>query len=140
MPTCVVLEVVRDSLTAKKTLHMIKPLVLTALVALGGCATASNTYLNNGQKGLTIDCSGQALSWANCYEKAATSCPSGKYKTVGATGVPASKPEEVAAGAPTAAAPGAVTASAGSTTASPAPTATDVGTFQARTLVISCNQ
>ncbi|RMT83099.1 putative Lipoprotein [Pseudomonas savastanoi pv. nerii] len=50
--------------------------LLSIIVALGltGCATASNTYLKNGRQGLSIDCSGEAMSWASCYEKADASC------------------------------------------------------------------
>ncbi|KPY99751.1 hypothetical protein ALO43_200118 [Pseudomonas tremae] len=38
--------------------------LLSIIVALGltGCATASNTYLKNGRQGLSIDCSGEAMS------------------------------------------------------------------------------
>ena len=49
---------------------MDKILALTAALALAGCTTASDTLLKNGEQGLTIDCSGEANSWASCYEKA----------------------------------------------------------------------
>lgn len=53
---------------------LISFLPLIALAALTGCATSQTTYLNNGEQGLSIDCSGEANSWATCYEKADASC------------------------------------------------------------------
>lgn len=49
--------------------NMIRILSIIAVLGLTGCATASNTYLKNGKQGLSIDCSGEAMSWASCYEK-----------------------------------------------------------------------
>ena len=54
-------------------------LPMIALLALTGCATSETTYLNNGEQGLTIDCSGEANSWATCYEKADASCAGTGY-------------------------------------------------------------
>ncbi|MCU1729432.1 hypothetical protein NTD86_20880 [Pseudomonas sp. 7P_10.2_Bac1] len=68
---------------------MNKTLALLALLALGGCATATETYLVDGQQALSIDCSGEALSWDKCYEKAEASCPSKGYTIVGTKGTPA---------------------------------------------------
>lgn len=68
---------------------MNKYLALLALLALGGCATASNTYLADGQQGLSIDCSGEAMSWGKCYEKADASCAGTGYAIVGSDGSPA---------------------------------------------------
>jgi hypothetical protein len=48
---------------------MNKILPLIAVLALAGCTTTSDVYLKNGEQGLTIDCSGEANSWASCYEK-----------------------------------------------------------------------
>ena len=70
---------------------MKKALTLLALLALGGCATASNTYLADGKQGLSIDCSGEAMSWAKCYEKADASCAGTGYSIVGTDGSPAVK-------------------------------------------------
>lgn len=41
---------------------MIRILSIIAVLGLTGCATASNTYLKNGKQGLSIDCSGEAMS------------------------------------------------------------------------------
>ena len=51
-------------------MNLKKWLPLIAVLALAGCATSQPTYLNNGEQGLSIDCSGEANSWATCYEKA----------------------------------------------------------------------
>lgn len=49
---------------------MNKILALIAVLALtGGCTTTSDTVLKNGEQGLAIDCSGEANSWASCYER-----------------------------------------------------------------------
>ena len=52
-----------------------KILAILILVSLfGGCATAKQTYTADGQKGYVIDCSGSALNWGLCYEKAEELC------------------------------------------------------------------
>ncbi|VVP26375.1 hypothetical protein PS903_04032 [Pseudomonas fluorescens] len=73
---------------------MIKFLPLIAALALSGCATSETTYLHNGEQGLTIDCSGEANSWATCYEKADASCAGTGYNIVGTDGTPAPKESE----------------------------------------------
>jgi hypothetical protein len=70
---------------------MTKFLPLIALLALSGCATSQTTYLNDGEQGLAIDCSGEANSWATCYEKADASCAGTGYRIVGTDGTPATK-------------------------------------------------
>ncbi|WPO98416.1 hypothetical protein SFA35_17450 [Pseudomonas sp. HR96] len=89
------------------------PLVLALVATLAGCATASPTYLKDGKQGLSIDCSGQAMSWEKCYEKAQASCPSGNYDIIGTDGKPAPKPDASLLDA-------------------------DIGSFQNRTLTIQC--
>ncbi|CDF94455.1 MULTISPECIES: lipoprotein [unclassified Pseudomonas] len=63
-------------------------LALFTVLALAGCASTENTYLANGEQGLTIDCSGEANSWAACYEKADASCAGTGYRIVGTDGTP----------------------------------------------------
>ncbi|MFI8372523.1 hypothetical protein ACIGCH_00240 [Pseudomonas helleri] len=92
---------------------MNKALTLLALLALGGCATASNTYLADGKQGLSIDCSGEAMSWAKCYEKADASCAGTGYSIVGTDGSPAVKDSEKTLGV-------------------------DVGNFNSRNIVVVC--
>ena len=56
-------------------------LVLVATLTLAGCATSSETVLPSGARGYSISCSGSALTWAQCYDKAGSLCPNG-YKIV----------------------------------------------------------
>ena len=63
-------------------------LALFTVLALAGCASTESTYLANGEQGLTIDCSGEANSWAACYEKADASCAGTGYRIVGTDGTP----------------------------------------------------
>lgn len=51
--------------------------VIFGALALGGCATAKQTVLPSGQQGLSVNCSGGAMSWNACYEKAGKTCPHG---------------------------------------------------------------
>lgn len=67
---------------------MIRLLPLIAVLGLTACATASPTHMKNGQQGLNIDCSGEAMSWAKCYEKAEDSCAGTGYEIVGTDGTP----------------------------------------------------
>ena len=49
--------------------------VIIALFSLiSGCATASKTYTADGEQGYNITCSGSALNWGMCYEKAGAIC------------------------------------------------------------------
>ena len=92
---------------------MNKPLTLLALLVLGGCATASSTYLVDGKQGLSIDCSGEAMSWAKCYEKAEASGAGTGYTSIATAGSPALAQSEKTLGA-------------------------DVGNFKSRTVVVAC--
>ena len=90
-----------------------KKTLIAVLLALGGCATASNTYLPDGKQGLSIDCSGEAMSWAKCYEKAEASCAGTGYTIIATDGSPALAQSEKTLGA-------------------------DVGNFKSRTVVVAC--
>jgi hypothetical protein len=78
---------------------MIKTFSILAVLALTGCATAQNTYLKNGEQGLSIDCSGEAMSWAACYEKADASCAGTGYNIVSTNGTPQPKDADRTLGA-----------------------------------------
>jgi hypothetical protein len=88
-------------------------LPLLTVLALSGCATSEQTYLANGEQGLSIDCSGEANSWAACYEKADASCAGTGYKIVGTDGTPSLKESEKTLGA-------------------------DVGNYKSRNVVVIC--
>jgi hypothetical protein len=92
---------------------MNKPLLVIAVLGLTGCATASNTFLNNGKQGVSIDCSGEAMSWDSCYQKADTSCPSKGYNIVATNGTPQPNESEKTLGV-------------------------DVGNYKSRSLVVMC--
>ena len=92
---------------------MTKFLPLIAVLALSSCATSQTTYLNNGEQGLAIDCSGEANSWATCYEKADASCAGTGYRIVGTEGTPSLKESEKTLGQ-------------------------DVGNFKGRSVVVVC--
>ena len=53
--------------------------ILICLLVLVGCATAKKTYTSDGQEGYVIDCSGSALNWGMCYEKAGQLCGENGY-------------------------------------------------------------
>lgn len=92
---------------------MNKILALTAVLALAGCTTTSDVYLKNGEQGLTIDCSGEANSWASCYEKADASCAGTGYRIVGTEGTPSLKESDKTLGQ-------------------------DVGNYKGRSVVVVC--
>ena len=53
--------------------------ILLAL-CLVGCATQKDVYLPDGRQGHAIECSGAALSWNLCYEKAGKICKAHGYE------------------------------------------------------------
>ncbi|KQB53575.1 hypothetical protein AQS70_02155 [Pseudomonas endophytica] len=92
---------------------MNKTLAAIALLALGGCATATQTHLPDGQQGLSIDCSGEAMSWDKCYEKAQASCPVKGYNVIASKGTPPVREDDKTLGV-------------------------DVGNYNTRTLTVMC--
>lgn len=55
-------------------------------VFTGGCATASKTFTSDGKEGYNITCSGSALNWGMCYEKAGEICGSKGYEVLEKSG------------------------------------------------------
>ena len=53
--------------------------LLLACVALTACATSKDIYLSDGSVGHNIECSGTALSTADCYQKAGELCGANGY-------------------------------------------------------------
>jgi hypothetical protein len=51
--------------------------VTIAVASLAGCAVAHKTVMPDGRAGISINCSGAAMSWNYCYEKAGDRCPHG---------------------------------------------------------------
>jgi len=60
--------------------------LLLVTVLLGGCATAKKTYTSGGKEGYSITCSGMALNWGMCYEKAGEICTSKGYEVLEKSG------------------------------------------------------
>lgn len=52
------------------------------LFSLSACAIASETYLPDGSKGFSINCSGMVQSWNDCYQKAGELCRERGFKVV----------------------------------------------------------
>jgi hypothetical protein len=62
-------------------------IALFAVAALiAGCATQKTTHLPDGSVGHSINCSGQALNWGMCYEKAGEICGKKGYEVVSKEG------------------------------------------------------
>jgi hypothetical protein len=51
--------------------------VVIAVIGLSACAVASRTVAPDGRQAISINCSGAALAWNQCYEKAGDMCPHG---------------------------------------------------------------
>ncbi|WP_085583915.1 MULTISPECIES: hypothetical protein [unclassified Pseudomonas] len=92
---------------------LFRTLPLIALLALAGCASSQPTYLDDGEQGLSIDCSGEANSWASCYEKADDSCAGTGYRIVGTDGTPSAQDSDKTLGL-------------------------DVGNYKTRSVVVVC--
>lgn len=61
-------------------------LFLTTILWIGGCATANKTYTADGKEGYSIYCSGSALNWGACYEKAGDLCGTRGYEVLEKSG------------------------------------------------------
>ena len=61
-------------------------MLLLILILLGGCATAKKTYTSDGKEGYSITCSGSALNWGMCYEKAGEICGAKGYEVLEKSG------------------------------------------------------
>lgn len=56
------------------------------LLAVSGCTTSRTTYGPDGREAFSLNCSGIALTWGSCYEKAGSICGSNGYTVVSANG------------------------------------------------------
>ena len=54
-------------------------------IAIAGCVAPKPVSLPDGAKGLAIDCSGTANTWASCMNDAAKAC-NGPYKVISQDG------------------------------------------------------
>jgi hypothetical protein len=60
-----------------------KTITILAALSLFGCATSTQTYAPDGGQAHSINCSGAALTWGMCYEKAGSICKERGYDVVG---------------------------------------------------------
>jgi hypothetical protein len=60
------------------------PVLIAALLA--GCATSSQTYTADGRIGYSINCSGTALNWGMCEQKAGDLCGTRGYEILSTAG------------------------------------------------------
>ena len=60
--------------------------ILIASMFLQGCATSSKTYTADGRVGHSINCSGTALNWGMCEQKAGELCGTRGYSILSKTG------------------------------------------------------
>jgi hypothetical protein len=51
-------------------------------ITLAGCAISHETYAPDGRRAYSITCSGMALSWGSCYEKAGSLCQGAGYDVI----------------------------------------------------------
>lgn len=56
--------------------------VLIGFMALTACTTQKIVYLQDGRKGYSINCSGQAQTWEMCYQKAGEICTTNGYQII----------------------------------------------------------
>jgi len=56
------------------------------VILLTACATAKEVDIAEGQRGYSIDCSGEGISWSLCYEKAGQICGEKGFEIVDKTG------------------------------------------------------
>jgi hypothetical protein len=61
---------------------MRRSILLSTAMFLGACATSTVTYLPDGSRGYSIQCSGSAVSWAQCEQKAGSLCKSAGYEEI----------------------------------------------------------
>ncbi len=56
-----------------------RKILLVVVLAVAGCAVATEVYTPDGRKGLSIDCSGVENAWSYCFAKAGEYCKSAGY-------------------------------------------------------------
>ena len=62
--------------------NIVNTIGVTLLLTLTGCVDVEPTYTANGQRGYTIDCSGDLSTWGECYEEAGATCGAKGYKVL----------------------------------------------------------
>ena len=57
-------------------------LATATMILIMGCAESESTFTASGQKGHSIDCSGEFGTWGECYEAAGELCGARGYKVL----------------------------------------------------------
>lgn len=65
-------------------MKLILPISLLAL--LTACASSKEIEIAEGQRGYSVDCSGNALNWSLCYEEAGDVCGEKGFEILDRTG------------------------------------------------------
>lgn len=60
--------------------------ILAAGLVIGGCVVTKQTYGPDGRTAVSMNCSGLAMSWASCYEKAGALCGARGYDVLAVNG------------------------------------------------------
>lgn len=63
-----------------------KKLALLICLSISGCVVTKQTYAPDGRTAVSMNCSGIALSWASCYEKAGAICGARGYDVLAVNG------------------------------------------------------
>lgn len=67
-------------------MRVLLSVVVSATAVLTGCAVAKKTYGPNGEVAHSINCSGSALTWGACMEKAGEICGASGYNVISNSG------------------------------------------------------
>ncbi|CFL83495.1 hypothetical protein [Burkholderia pseudomallei] len=65
---------------------MKRSLIVSALLALAGCATVHETYAPDGRKAYALNCSGMARGWDKCLSAAGEKCGAAGYDVLDRSG------------------------------------------------------
>ena len=57
-------------------------MAVAVAILVSGCASSEPTYTASGQKGHSIDCSGELGTWGECYEEAGELCGARGYRVL----------------------------------------------------------
>ena len=61
-------------------------IILLSILVLNACASSSEVYTSDGKPGHSISCSGNALDWGDCFEKAGEICGTKGYDVLEKSG------------------------------------------------------
>lgn len=68
----------------RTSLNIAPVIIISGLLV--GCARSTELYTQDGRVGYQIDCSGSAMTWGACYQKAGELCGARGYQVIGVDG------------------------------------------------------